>query len=168
MNNHLLRQAAQQSMLLRSRVVANSIRAAFHAAPRRRSTKDHNDTSNISTQTTKRADEGTRGPGQGPKTLTVRLKDTMTRYGKTATAFHSTVYVATLGVTFVAVSNGLDSSALLTSIGVDDSVIPSGAGEAAASWALCAVTGPPRSVLTIVATPVVSRWWTSRQDVTSP
>jgi len=43
----------------------------------------------------------------------VRLKDTMTRYGKTATAFHSTVYVATLGVTFVAVSNGLDSSALL-------------------------------------------------------
>ena len=96
-----------------------------------------------------------------------RLKKTVKVYGVTATIFHSTLYVCSLSTVYVGVRNGLDAHGLLTSWGVDPSVIPEGAGEVAAAWCITAVTGPARGVLTIVGTPVIAKWWKERSSSSS-
>jgi len=85
-----------------------------------------------------------------------KLKDTVQRYGVIATMFHSTVYVSSLSTVYLGVSNGVDASALLSSWGLDPTIIPDGAGELAAAWAITAVTGPARAVGTVIGTPIVA------------
>ena len=94
-----------------------------------------------------------------------KLKDTVQRYGVIATMFHSTVYVSSLSTVYLGVSNGVDASALLSSWGLDPTIIPDGAGELAAAWAITAVTGPARAVGTVIGTPIVAGWWRSRTSI---
>ena len=91
--------------------------------------------------------------------LKERLKQTVKLYGLTASVFHSSVYVLSLGTTFAAVRSGLDTAELLHSWGLGDRVgnIPAEAGDLAAAWCICAVTGPARGVLTVTASPVIAR-----------
>lgn len=58
------------------------------------------------------------------------------------------------------VSSGVDTTELLRSLGFGDKVdlIPTGAGDLAAAWALCALTGPARGLVTIGAAPVIAQW----------
>ena len=101
-------------------------------------------------------------PDKQKTSITERLKETVKTYGVTATIFHSTVYVTSLSTVFLCVRNGLDAPALLTSWGLDPSIIPDGASELAAAWGITAVTGPARGVVTIFGTPVVAKWWKTR------
>ena len=99
-------------------------------------------------------------------TLADRLKATVKLYGLTATAFHSSVYVLSLGTTFVAVRNGLDTAELLRSWGLGDHIemIPPEAGDLAAAWCICAVTGPARGVLTVAASPAIANYLNRRRN----
>ena len=92
--------------------------------------------------------------------LKERMKETVKLYGLTATVFHSSVYVLSLGATFAAVRSGLDTGELLRSWGLGDHVdmIPPEAGDLAAAWCICAVTGPARGVLTVTASPIIARY----------
>ena len=92
-----------------------------------------------------------------------KLKDTVQRYGVIATMFHSTVYVSSLSTVYLGVSNGVDASALLSSWGLDPTIIPDGAGELAAAWAITAVTGPARAVGTVIGTPIVAGKYSKRR-----
>jgi hypothetical protein len=96
--------------------------------------------------------------------LKERLKQTAKLYGLTATVFHSSVYVCALGTTFAAVRSGLDTAALLHSWGLDTELIPHEAGDLAAAWCICAVTGPARGVLTVAASPVIARYLKRRRS----
>ena len=93
----------------------------------------------------------------GNKSIKDRLKHTVKVYGVTATIFHSTVYVCSLSAVYVGVRNGLNAQELLTSWGVDTNILPDGAGDIAAAWAITAVTGPARGLLTIIGTPFVAK-----------
>ena len=99
-------------------------------------------------------------------TLADRLKETVKLYGLTATVFHSSVYALSLGTTFVAVRNGLDTAELLRSWGLGDKIdmIPPEAGDLAAAWCICAVTGPARGVLTVAASPVIAKYINRREE----
>ena len=96
--------------------------------------------------------------------LKERLKQTAKLYGLTATVFHSSVYVCALGATFAAVRGGLDTNELLVSWGLDPEMIPNGAGDLAAAWCICAVTGPARGLLTVTASPMIARIVKRRHD----
>ena len=98
----------------------------------------------------------------GNKSIKDRLKHTVKVYGVTATIFHSTVYVCSLSAVYVGVRNGLNAQELLISWGVDTNILPEGAGDVAAAWAITAVTGPARGLLTIVGTPFVAKMVPSR------
>lgn len=75
-------------------------------------------------------------------------------------AFLCCRYVLSLGSTYLCVTNGIDTTELLRNVGLEDKVemIPEGAGDLAAAWAVCALTGPARGVLTIAAAPAIANW----------
>ena len=91
------------------------------------------------------------------KSLAERLKHVMKRYGTTAVLFHSSVYVLSYSSVFLSIHYGLDAEALLKSLGAGEIGIPAEAGEFAAAWAVTAISGPPRGLLTVVATPLIAR-----------
>ena len=95
-----------------------------------------------------------------------RMKETVKLYGLTATVFHSSVYALSLGATFAAVRSGLDTEELLRSWGLDGHIdmIPPEAGDLAAAWCICAVTGPARGVLTVTASPIIARYMKLRNS----
>jgi len=98
--------------------------------------------------------------------LSDRVKEMIKLYGIPAVVFHSSLYCISLGSCFVAIRNGLDSQALLTSWGVS-SAIPPEAGELAAAWVVCAATGPIRGAITIGAAPIISRVLMKHKAATS-
>ena len=73
------------------------------------------------------------------------------------------MYVCSLSAVYVGVRNGLNAQELLISWGVDTNILPDGAGDVAAAWAITAVTGPARGLLTIVGTPFVAKMVPSRR-----
>jgi hypothetical protein len=98
--------------------------------------------------------------------LKQRLTDVMRVYGLTATIFHSTVYVCSLGSAFAAIQGGMDTAALLSGWGLDATrltSIPPEAGDLAAAWVVTAVTGPARGVITITGTPIIGQWLKKRR-----
>ena len=110
-------------------------------------------------------DSSERESAPGPS-LKERMKETVKLYGLTATVFHSSVYALSLGATFVAVRSGLDTGELLRSWGLGDHVdmIPPEAGDLAAAWCICAVTGPARGILTVTASPIIARYMKRRSS----
>ena len=96
------------------------------------------------------------------ETTAERLKRIFKVYGTTAVVFHSCVYTASLSSVFLLVKSGVDTKALLDSVGVSGDSIPDTAGEIGIAWGLTALTGPVRGLVTIAGTPPLARWLQSK------
>ena len=105
-----------------------------------------------------------REAGKGSElSMSERMKRLVSAYGPLALGFHVTTEVVVCGLFYVAVDHGLDVGALLRVVesmtGTDMStVVSSGAGTLGVAYALTvALTGIPRTFLTIAATPYIAR-----------
>lgn len=105
--------------------------------------------------------------------LAARFKTIVSTYGPVATVFHLSVDALTVGLFYCAISAGVDVKAIITSassmLGV---TIPIGEGAStfAAAYAITtAVTGIPRTFLTIAVTPAIARriGWGAKPSPTS-
>ena len=103
--------------------------------------------------------------------MSERMKRLVSAYGPLALGFHVTTEVVVCGLFYLAVDHGLDVGALLRVVesmtGTDMStVVSSGAGTLGVAYALTvALTGIPRTFLTIAATPYIARKLGWRQKV---
>ena len=105
-----------------------------------------------------------REAGKGSElSMSERMKRLVSAYGPLALGFHVTTEVVVCGLFYLAVDHGLDVGALLRVVesmtGTDMStVVSSGAGTLGVAYALTvALTGIPRTFLTIAATPYIAR-----------
>ena len=105
-----------------------------------------------------------REAGKGSElSMSERMKRLVSAYGPLALGFHVTTEVVVCGLFYLAVDHGLDVGALLRVVesmtGTDMStVVSSGAGSLVVAYALTvALTGIPRTFLTIAATPYIAR-----------
>ena len=105
-----------------------------------------------------------REAGKGSElSMSERMKRLVSAYGPLALGFHVTTEVVVCGLFYVAVDHGLDVGALLRYVealtGMDTShVVSPGAGSLVVAYALTvALTGIPRTFLTIAATPYIAR-----------
>ena len=105
-----------------------------------------------------------REAGKGSElSMSERMKRLVSAYGPLALGFHVTTEVVVCGLFYVAVDHGMDVGALLRYVealtGYDTSaVVSSGAGTLGVAYALTvALTGIPRTFLTIAATPYIAR-----------
>ena len=91
-----------------------------------------------------------------------KFKAVMEKYGWLALGVHSTVYAMSLAGFFCGIEMfGLDASTYMESYGVLKNLPPE-AGTLAIAWAMnSAITGVPRTALTVVATPVVAQMYPS-------
>ena len=91
-----------------------------------------------------------------------KFKAVMEKYGWLALGLHSTVYAMSLAGFFCGIEMfGLDASTYMESYGVLKNLPPE-AGTLAIAWAMnSAITGVPRTALTVVATPVVAQMYPS-------
>ena len=115
-----------------------------------------------------------REAGKGSElSMSERMKRLVSAYGPLALGFHVTTEVVVCGLFYLAVDHGLDVGALLRVVesmtGTDMStVVSSGAGTLGVAYALTvALTGIPRTFLTIAATPFIARklGWRPKKDV---
>ncbi|CAH0370611.1 unnamed protein product [Pelagomonas calceolata] len=115
-----------------------------------------------------------REAGKGSElSMSERMKRLVSAYGPLALGFHVTTEVVVCGLFYLAVDHGLDVGALLRVVesmtGTDMStVVSSGAGTLGVAYALTvALTGIPRTFLTIAATPYIARklGWRPKKDV---
>ena len=115
-----------------------------------------------------------REAGKGSElSMSERMKRLVSAYGPLALGFHVTTEVVVCGLFYVAVDHGLDVGALLGVVesmtGTDMStVVSSGAGTLGVAYALTvALTGIPRTFLTIAATPYIARklGWRPKKEV---
>lgn len=92
------------------------------------------------------------------------LKRLMREYGTVALAFHSTVFLSTLGGFYSIVDYGFDVQSLVARIPIIAENMPhASAGNLAVAWGLTTVTGPFRGILTITLTPRIARLWWGRE-----
>ena len=87
------------------------------------------------------------------------FKRVMRKYGPVALTFHTTVYFCSLGMVYVGVRNGLDLTWIIEL--AEKYVLPVQVPEQAGALAVAYVfnstlLGPPRAVITAVATPVLA------------
>ena len=115
-----------------------------------------------------------REAGKGSElSMSERMKRLVSAYGPLALGFHVTTEVVVCGLFYLAVDHGLDVGALLRVVesmtGTDMStVVSSGAGTLGVAYALTvALTGIPRTFLTIASTPFIARklGWRPKKDV---
>ena len=115
-----------------------------------------------------------REAGKGSElSMSERMKRLVSAYGPLALGFHVTTEVVVCGLFYLAVDHGLDVGALLRVVesmtGTDMStVVSSGAGTLGVAYALTvALTGIPRTFLTIAATPYIARklGWRPKKEV---
>ena len=105
-----------------------------------------------------------REAGKGSElSMSERMKRLVSAYGPLALGFHVTTEVVVCGLFYLAVDHGMDVAALLSYVealtGMDTShVVSPGAGSLVVAYALTvALTGIPRTFLTIAATPYIAR-----------
>eukprot|EP01084_Bolivina_argentea_P198814 340321_1 len=90
-----------------------------------------------------------------------RLKEIVKKYGPFAIGTHTAVYAATLGCAYSLIGQGVDITSLVEWLPyyADEDGLEAASGQFAAAYALTALTGPPRAVITVVASPHVTRTW---------
>lgn len=95
---------------------------------------------------------------------TKELKRLMKQYGPIALAFHSTVFLSTLGGFYAVVDYGFDVQSLVARIPfIAENVRNASAGNLAIAWALTTCTGPVRGIMTITISPRLARIWWGRE-----
>ena len=82
----------------------------------------------------------------------------MKQYGIVGFCFHSTCYLTSLGCVYAAIKSGFDfpeaTEYLSNTLG-----LPEDAGVLAVAWGVNAwLTAIPRTILTVVATPVIAKY----------
>ncbi|KAG5178556.1 hypothetical protein JKP88DRAFT_329071 [Tribonema minus] len=91
-----------------------------------------------------------------------RFKHIMKEYGPVAATLHGSVFLTTLGGMYAALEKGLDINALLAQLPfIDGAALGSGGagGQLAVAYGATLMTGPARTILTVVATPKVAHVW---------
>lgn len=103
-----------------------------------------------------------RAAGRGSDlSMSQRMKRLVSAYGPLALGFHMTMEATTCGLFYLAVDHGLDVGALLHSVEAltgYEVPLPAGGSSLVVAYALTvALTGIPRTFLTIAATPYVAK-----------
>lgn len=92
-----------------------------------------------------------------------KLRRMVYAYGPLALGFHVVVEIATFGGFYYGVANGLDVEALLaafesyTQISMAETITPGASNALVAYLLTTGVTGVPRTILTLTATPIIAR-----------
>lgn len=90
------------------------------------------------------------------------MKNIAKRYGPVAIGFHLSVEAAVLGGFYFAVTHDLDVPALLDKVegytGMHVPISPTASNLLVAFLLTTSLTGLPRTILTVVATPWIARW----------
>lgn len=93
---------------------------------------------------------------------TVRLKQAIRDYGATIIVFHVALSVTSLGIAYLAVSNGVDAVALLQRVGLSDSIVSSqiavGGSTFVMAYAVHKLFAPARIAITLSAAPFIVRY----------
>jgi hypothetical protein len=99
-------------------------------------------------------------PTEGKLSQKERLKRAVREYGATVIVFHVCISLFTLGVSYAAVSSGIDVVGFLAKIGVGQSILKlaSGASTFVMAYAVHKVFAPARIACTLTATPFIVRY----------
>lgn len=97
-------------------------------------------------------------------TSSKELKRLMKQYGPVALAFHSTVFLSTLGGFYAVLDYGFDVQSIVARIPflAENTPHPT-AGNLALAWGLTTCTGPVRGIMTITISPQIARTWWGRE-----
>lgn len=91
-----------------------------------------------------------------------RLKRAVKEYGATVIVFHTCISLFTLGVSYAAVSSGVDVVGLLGKVGVWQSILESkvatGTSTFVIAYAIHKLFAPARMATTLAATPLIVRY----------
>uniref|UniRef100_A0A1B6G092 DUF1279 domain-containing protein n=1 Tax=Cuerna arida TaxID=1464854 RepID=A0A1B6G092_9HEMI len=103
------------------------------------------------------------GDNQVPETPKLsnkaKLKRAVKDYGATVIIFHVTISLMSLGISYLAISSGLDVASLLEKIGLDPkSEIAAGASTFVVAYAVHKVFAPVRISITLGSTPFIVRY----------
>ncbi|EFA82555.1 hypothetical protein PPL_04243 [Heterostelium album PN500] len=87
-----------------------------------------------------------------------KIKYLFKQYGLLAVVVHFSIYGATLGGLYLALSNGVDVEQVFTYFGIEQTKLGKGLGVFALAFALTKLTGVVRVPLTLILVPVLSRY----------
>ncbi|XP_046675598.1 protein FAM210B, mitochondrial-like isoform X2 [Homalodisca vitripennis] len=88
-----------------------------------------------------------------------KLKRAVKDYGATVIIFHVTISLMSLGISYLAISSGLDVASLLEKVGLDPkSEIAAGASTFVVAYAVHKVFAPVRISITLASTPFIVRY----------
>uniref|UniRef100_A0A1B6MST9 DUF1279 domain-containing protein n=1 Tax=Graphocephala atropunctata TaxID=36148 RepID=A0A1B6MST9_9HEMI len=88
-----------------------------------------------------------------------KLKRAVKDYGATVIIFHVTISLMSLGISYLAISSGVDVASLLSKLGLDStSEIATGASTFVVAYAVHKVFAPVRISITLGSTPFIVRY----------
>eukprot|EP01133_Synstelium_polycarpum_P007918 gene7918-9298_t len=91
-------------------------------------------------------------------TIPQKVKFMFKNYGIVAVVVHFSLYLATLGSFYVALSHGIDVQSIFTYFGVERSALGEGLGVFAVAFALTKLTGLVRVPFTIISVPIIAKY----------
>ncbi|KAJ0401032.1 hypothetical protein P43SY_009912 [Pythium insidiosum] len=98
-----------------------------------------------------------------------KVKHVLRTYGRTALAFHASLFVTTLSGSYAAIRYGLDIQTYLKKVPfIDLSKMDPDAGSLMLAYVSTLATGPARGALTIGVSPLLARWLARRHRAFAP
>uniref|UniRef100_H3B8X7 Family with sequence similarity 210 member B n=2 Tax=Latimeria chalumnae TaxID=7897 RepID=H3B8X7_LATCH len=102
------------------------------------------------------------GGGEKPS-KSQQLKNVFKEYGAVGVSFHIGISLISLGIFYLAVSSGIDMTALLFKLGFDQTIIQSrmaaGTSTFMLAYAIHKLFAPARISITLVSVPVIVRYF---------
>ncbi|KAK3086842.1 hypothetical protein FSP39_024297 [Pinctada imbricata] len=150
----------EQDLLIRKVVQDYKSRRHYSTSSGRDSEVGKSDNTSASSQNPK--DEEGNEKSTAHLSQRERLKLAVRDYGSTVIVFHITISLASLGLFYLAVSSGIDVVAILSKLGVGESILQSrlaaGTSTFVIAYAVHKVFAPVRIGITLTATPFIVRY----------
>ncbi|XP_043932737.1 protein FAM210B, mitochondrial [Protopterus annectens] len=112
---------------------------------------------------TNRESEGPSRSGEGKSNKTQQLKRVFKEYGAVGVSFHVGISLISLGIFYMAVSSGLDMTAILFKLGFSEAVVQSkmaaGTSTFVLAYAIHKMFAPVRISITVVSVPLLVRYF---------
>lgn len=103
--------------------------------------------------------EGEGEEEEGAAAASTTAKDLLKQYGSAYLITSITLSLISFGICYVAVSNGVDMSALLSKVGIETSTSAETTGTVAVAYAIHKAASPIRFPPTVALTPVVAKFF---------
>lgn len=102
------------------------------------------------------------------KTLKAKLDAALKKYGPVAVVVWFSIFFATLGGFYAALSSGVDLAAIANDWGFDGARIAAESGTIVVAYAATKLVQPLRILLFLAITPPLAHWWNKRKEGPSP